>query len=184
MSFLHYVKQALKIIILDKKAIKQVAQDKNATVPAIILSVLGLLVYSIVPFVGQASFLAIFLNFLLSVLVTAIFMGLTHALARGFGSKDKFMQFFRPIMLFSLFDLVYLLVLIPQLSIFLNIIFLIWGLVVTFVVIKETYHLKTGRAIGVLLLSLLIGIIITTILMAFFGGLLIVAKNLGLYLPN
>lgn len=184
MKFLHYIKQAIQITLLNKKTIRQVAQDKNATVPAIILSVLGLLVYSYVPFARQTSFLAIFLNFLLSVLVTAIFMGLTHALARGFGSKNKFMHFFRPIMLFSLFDLVYLLVLIPQLSIFVTIIFLIWGLVVTFVVIKETYHLSNGRTIGVLLLSLLIGIIITTILIAFFGGLLIVAKNLGLYLPN
>ncbi|MDP3698720.1 MAG: YIP1 family protein [Nanoarchaeota archaeon] len=183
MNFLHYIKQALKIIIIDKKAIREVAKDKKATVPAIIFSIIGLLIYAYVSFVKKSSLGGIYLDFLLSVLMIVGMLGLIHLLARLFGSKDKFIHFFRPIMLFSLFDIIYLLVLIPKISVLTSIIFLIWGIIVNFVVIKEAYRLSTGRSIGVLVLSFL-ALIFIFIMISMVVGMIFFAQNPALYMPK
>ena len=61
MNLLHYIKQAFHIFVLNKKAIREVAGDKNALVPGIIFSILGSVVAVYVQYLNEKVKFALYL---------------------------------------------------------------------------------------------------------------------------
>lgn len=185
MNILYYLNKALGIILLHKASIRSVAKDKNATVPAIFLGLIGLII-GLWTLYAQGKFpissgpisLSFYGYLLFLLLITVLLYALIHLFARLFGSKEPFMHFFRPAMLSSIVEILSVFKLVPKIGFVVEIIFIIWGIVIGYFIIKEAYQLSTWRSIGVLLLPLVV-ILMMFFIVGLFIGVLIAVKSFG-----
>ncbi len=185
MKTFYYLNKALGIILLHKKSIRSVAKDKNATMPAVFIGLIGMAIYLGISYTQNASPISFdttslpFSAFLPLYFLTGVLLfAFTHLSARLFGSKEPFIHFFRPIMLSSLVDLLSVFTLTPQIGFAVEIILLIWSMIIYYFVIKEAYQLSTLRSIGVLLLPLVV-LFVMALTAGVFIGILIAVRSFG-----
>jgi|SRR3989344_2409849 len=183
MDFLKYIKRAFQIALLDKKVIRKVAEDKNALIPGLIFLVLGSFVAVYVQYVYRKAPLSLQVYIPIFVLTVLVMIGLVHLLARLFGSKEKVISFLRPTLVSSLFSILGLASLIPFIGPILHVLISIWSLVIFVIVIKESYKLSTGKAIGIMLLMLL-AVLVAIVIIGIVIGITMVAQNPALYMPK
>lgn len=183
MNFLHYIRQAYQIVLLNKKCIRQVANDKDALLPGIIFFAAGSAAVIFVQYLARKTPVSIPLYIPFFIFAALLMLGAVHLLARLFGSKEKFISFLRPTLISSLFSIMGLLTLTPVIGPVFNLMVSIWSLVIFAVVIKESYKLSMGKTVGILLLMFL-AMIVAIVVIAFIVGIAMVAQNPGLFVSK
>ena len=165
MDLIEYSKKGIDIALLKKEVIEEVAKDRNATLPATIFLIIGLSTITIVNAIlsNYTTSQIIYDIIFGSIFLTFLFYLATHILARLFGSRNKFVLFYRAFTLTYIINLLGVFALIPKISILIYIILLIWGITINYFVIKETYKLSKGRIIGLLAILLLMIVIFSII---------------------
>ncbi len=158
MNFKESLSNALDIIKLDSSAVHDVAKDKQATGWAFLIVVLAGVASAIGALnpVGVISF-PIFM--ILALLLWALVL---WVLAMIFGGKAGFMELFRPLGHRTL--LVWVTV-IPFIGPILGFFAGIWSLVMDVVIVREVFGFTTGRAVIVVLIPVVIGVILSILFM-------------------
>ena len=102
MNFNDSIKQAIDIVKLKGKVIEKVSKDKNATLIGILIIAIGGILSGIGSTLYGASNLEILTVILTlmfipiyAILVYFIIVGIMHILARLFGGKAKYIEYFR-----------------------------------------------------------------------------------------
>lgn len=165
MKFVSYFYSALRIILLNRKEVLIIAKDKESTIPSIIILVVSALVAIAI---GLSSFdqnilLSAGMFFWLKTIVRIIFLIASsfiviHLLARMFGSKINFVNFFRPLALTSILALTDIFTLIPTIGTILGYLITVWIVFIDFNIIKGVYGLSTGKVILILIIDFIIAL--------------------------
>ncbi len=167
MDYKTELKNALNIALLKKNVMHHVAEDKKKTVfgyyVIIAAAVLGI--------VGQQLFMSYFkpslkfslINGIVQVISVIIGIYVVSFIAKSiFKGNAKHDAFFR-VMAYGM--IVMWLTVVPMLGIVSG----IWGLVLMFVILKTIHKLTTGGAIGTILVSFVVMIVISMILAPLYG---------------
>jgi len=174
MDYKTELKNALHIALLKKNVMHHVAEDKSKTKFGYYV-IIAAAVFGII---GQQFFMSFFkpsisyslLNGIIQVISIVIGIYVLSFIAKSiFKGQAKHDAFFR-VVAYSM--VVMWLTVIPMLGIVSG----IWGLVLMFVILKTVHKLTTGGAIGTLLVSLVVMIVVSMILtplyaMLGFGGM-------------
>jgi hypothetical protein len=166
MTLINYFQQLIKICFLDKKSISNVSNNNKYTNYALIFFGLGILFSTIQgAIVSDYDFTMFLYDILVFGLVFNVLgFAIVHNLARLFGTKTLFWDFFRPNGIWLIFSSLLFLSLLPKIGDFISSLVLLWLLIVSFVIIKEVYKLSTSRTVAVLTLSIIFGLILFVLL--------------------
>lgn len=145
MDFKKYFQQGIEIVKLNDKTIDTVAKDKKATNMAILFfaiggGILGLLTFNPAAFIFSALFTAGF---------SFIWTGILHLLAKIFGGKAGFMEFYRPLGVGSIISWLSFIPILGQ-------IIGLWTIVIEIIVLKEVHKLSTLKSVIIVLLPLIV----------------------------
>lgn len=146
MDFMGYVKEGIEIVKLNKKSISKIAKDKKAFRWAMIFFLIG----GVASAIGRLNMLGI-VNMLLGIVITPISAliwsfisyGVVHLLAKIFGGTASFREFYSASGIGSILTWVSV---VPFKGSFLSFLASLWGLVVTFFVLKTVHKLSSVRA--------------------------------------
>lgn len=176
MGFLDSVKRAIRLVRLDGKAAGEIAKDKDSILYGfVIIAVAGILYASAfhiktVPF-NAKDFLTEFGTY---VLFTIVGILIFHGLAKIFGGKSNFKDYFRAQSHVSLLGWLSILMIIniPFFPNVLDFLIMVWGTVMTIVILKSLHKLSTGKAIVVAIaLPVLLILLVIIGALAYFGVL-------------
>ena len=156
-TFKKYLFDGWEIFKLNGKVAKKVAEDKNALTYAILFFVLA----GVASAIGQRKFWGIFYAPIGVLIGTFIMFGIIHLLAKLFGGKASFPQFYRAC---GIGYIGMWISIIPFAGVVLGGIVMLWYLVVDVVILKHVHQLTTGKAVFVVLIPVIIVIIVTVIL--------------------
>jgi len=137
-----YFRKAIQIIKLNRLAMAQVARDPNAIRFGIAVTAMG----GALAFVPGNSAAGALVGALFSILVLFLFSGFVHLLCGYSKGKEEFMGFVRVIGLSGIMDWA---VIIP----FISLVVAIWSIVVSIIAAQQVYHLTTGKATFVVMMS-------------------------------
>lgn len=160
MDFMKYVKQGVEIIKLNKKVISKVSKDKNATKMAVLFFALG----GVASAIGMFCIPCIIFAPIMVLIFTFLWFGFLHLLAKMFGGKASFAEFYRANGIGSVVTWVSV---IPLLGGLLSFLASLWALVMTFTVLRTTHKLSSGRAALVLAIPLVISFVLVIMFAAF-----------------
>ncbi|MBI2140115.1 hypothetical protein HYU14_04265 [Candidatus Woesearchaeota archaeon] len=179
MNLWNYFVDGIKIAIFDRKAIRRISNDAQATTPAIILFSAGIILQIIGEIIKSTSETRPLLAFTLPTfpVLALLFILSFHWMAKLFGSSPGFLNFFRPLGITLLFDIIALAIpFFPMpFSIALTILFGIWALTALIFIIKEAYQVSLGKSIGILLTALLSFMVIVVILFIIIFGIIFIS---------
>jgi len=178
MNFNDSVKQAIDIVKLKGKVIEKVSKDKNATLIGILIIAIGGILSGIGSTLYGASNLEILTVILTlmfipiyTILIYFIIVGIMHILARLFGGKAKYIEYFRAESHTAILSWLGILAIIPLLGGIINLFISIWGVVVSVVVLENVHKLTRGKAIIVVLIPVIVLILLLVIgSAAYFGA--------------
>ena len=95
MSFNDSIKQAIEIVKLNGKVAENVSKDKNATLMGILIIAIGSILSAIIGiYTGLIKITSLLIVPIFGIIFFIISVGLLHILARLFGGKAKFMEYF------------------------------------------------------------------------------------------
>ena len=156
------LQNALNIAILKKNVMHQVADDRSKTMfgyyVIIAAAILGAVGQQLFPIFFRPSLTSSLLMAVVQVITTVIGIYILSIIAKViFKGQARHDQFFR-VMAYGM--VVMWIGVIPQLSIIGG----IWGLVLMFVILTTIHKLSAGGAIGTILVSILVGFVISLIL--------------------
>jgi len=163
-SFVDSIKKAIDIIKLNGKVAENVSKDKNATL-------MGVLIIAIGAFLSQVLNLEIITlvsTLIIGIIGYFIIIGITHIVARLFGGKAKYIEYFRAESHAAILGWLGILTIIPFLGAIINIVIGIWGLVVSVMILENVHKLARGKAIIAVLLPIVVLVGIAVII--FFGA--------------
>ena len=176
MGFLDSIKRGILLIRLNGKAAVEIAKDPNSTLYGFVIIAVAGLLYAFafhirtVPF-NAKDFLTEFGTY---VLFTIIGILIFHGLAKIFGGKSSFRDYFRAQSHVSLLGWLSILMII-DIQFFPNVLdflIMVWGIVMTIVILKSLHKLSTGKAIAVAIaLPVLLILLVITGALAYFGVL-------------
>ena len=162
-----YIHKGIRTILLNKEAINKLAQNKGITKLALVLLILIQLmpIFAFSILVVQ-SFIQTIYDTFFAYFNLAINFILIHVLARLFGSKEKFSNFFRayafPLTVSILFltgFYFYLIAYSPLIN-FIGILVLIWMLVILYTVVMVVYKLNAVKAMALVIISTFVWIVL------------------------
>lgn len=159
MDFMGYVKEGIEIVKLNKKSISKIAKDKNAFKWAMIFFLIG----GVASAIGQLNMLGIVIFPIFALVLSFISYGVLHLLAKLFGGTASFREFYSASGIGSVATWVSA---IPFIGGFLSALAGLWGLVITFFVLRTTHKLSSVRAAIVIAIPLVIVLIITVLFVA------------------
>ena len=156
------LQNALNIALLKKNVMHQVADDKNKTVfgyyVIIAAAILGALGQQLFPIFFRPDLISSLVMAVVQVITTIIGIYILSIIAKViFKGQARHDQFFR-VMAYGM--VVMWISVIPQLSIISG----IWGLVLMFIILTTIHKLSAGGAIGTILVSIVVGFVISLIL--------------------
>ena len=156
------LQNALNIAILKKNVMHQVADDRSKTAfgyyVIIAAAILGAVGQQLFPIFFKPAFTASLVMAVVQVISAVIGIYILSFIAKSiFKGQARHDQFFR-VMAYGM--VVMWISVIPQLSIISG----VWGLVLMFVILTTIHKLSAGGAIGTILVSILVGFIISMIL--------------------
>lgn len=157
MAFMDYVKQGIEILKLDEGVMTKVAKDNNATTMAVIFFAVA----GIASAIGSLNIVGIIVYPIMYAIMSFIGVGIWHVIAKLFGGKAEFMEFYRAM---GISYVGMWILAIPVVGVLLMLPLSLWYLVVDFKIIKSVQQLSTGKALVVLLLPMIIAMIIGTVL--------------------
>lgn len=176
MGFLDSVRRGISLVKLNGKAAVEIAKDRNSMLyGSIIIAVAGLLYAAAfhiktVPF-NAKDFLTEFLTY---ALFTVIGIFIFHGLAKVFGGKSSLKDYFKAQSHVSLLGWlsIFMLVNIPYFPNVLDFLIMVWGTVMSVIILKSLHKLSTGKAV-VVAVALPVLLILLVILgaLAYFGVL-------------
>jgi len=165
LDFGNSVKQAIEIVKLNGKVAENVSKDKNATLN-------GILIIAIGAFLSQAlnlEIITIVSTLIIGIIGYFIVIGIMHIVARLFGGKAKFIEYFRTESHAAVLGWLGILSIIPFLGGIINIIVGIWGFVISVMILENVHKLTRGKAIIVVLLPVVVMIFLIAGSIAYFG---------------
>ncbi len=169
MNFGDSVKQAIEIVKLNASAMTKVAADQKATGMGVLIIVIA----GVAAAIGALNPFGIIMMPIAYLIGTFIGIGIIHLLAKLFGGKAKFSEFYRTS---SHSYVVNWIAVIPILGPMIAGILGIWNLVVTVFALKNVHKLSTGKSVVVVLIPVVIVIIIAAVaaaaIIAMFAGAL------------
>lgn len=166
-GFIDSVKQAIEIVKLNGKAAVNISKDKNVTLMGILIIAIG----SVLTTIGSKQFdFSLILIPLVAIIFYFIGIGVMHILARLFGGKAKYMEYFRAESHAAILGWLGILAIISYLGGIITFLTSIWGLVVSVVILKNVHKLTRGKAIIVVLLPFL-AVLVAIGALAYFGVL-------------
>jgi hypothetical protein len=161
MDFMSYVKEGIEILKLDKKVMEKVAKDEKATTMAILFFAIG----GVASAIGGLNLFGIIIFPIVAAVFSFIGVGIIHILAKLFGGKAEFMQFYRSSGIGYVGSWVAVIPIIgPMISGLVG----LWYLVVSVVMLMAVHKLSTGKAIIVVLIPVVLCILLVFILAATF----------------
>jgi hypothetical protein len=164
MSFGDYLKKGWEVVQLKGDAIDLLAQDEEAMGPALGILAIG----GVAAAIGALSLPGIILMPILRLIGAFIFVGIMHFCATSFfGGTGGFKGVFIPISCASLITWIGI---IPIVGPVLAVLAGIWLLVVSVVVVERVHAVDRGKAIVVVAIPLLIGLIIAAIFAVIAGA--------------
>jgi len=164
MSFGDYLKKGWEVVQLKGDAIDLLAQDEEAMGPALGILAIG----GVAAAIGALSLPGIILMPILRLIGAFIFVGIMHFCATSFfGGTGGFKGVFIPISCASLITWIGI---IPIVGPVLAVLAGIWLLVVSVVVVERAHAVDRGKAIVVVAIPLLIGLIIAAIFAVIAGA--------------
>lgn len=170
-----YFLDGIEILKLDTKTAVKVSKDKKARNYAFLFFALVGLAQAI----GTLNLPGIILGPIMYFLLSFVGVGIIHVLAKLFGGKAKFMDFYQ---VAGIGSVAMWISVIPILGPFLAGLVNLWYLVVTVVVLKAVHKLSTTKAIIVVAIPVVISAILVAIAVAMFAvmfaGLAGLAGNL------
>ena len=186
--FVEYIKQGLKVFTLDKKVIKKVSKDTNATKMGVIFLLLAgvasaiggiLSTWLLGDLFGIGPNYSSLITMPLVMLVGSAFaIVIIHGLARIFGGKATYSELFRVL---SLTSVVFWITIIPQVGGFIAFLAMLWGIVVGIISVSNVYNLSTGKAVAVILIPLVIaGILFVVVGLTILAYFMSIAGTQGL----
>lgn len=159
MNLAKYLAAAWRIILLKGDAAVEVSRDGSATFAGIVVvAITGVLLGLASLLYGpvQASFVEIFVVMCIAAAIMVcfsfVFTGILHALARLFGGRASFIEYYRPVALASITAWARL---VPMIGFFLA----LWAIPVNIVIIEKVHGLTRRRSIivfSIFLLGLLV----------------------------
>jgi len=163
MSFGDYVKKGWEVIQLKGEAIDLLAQDEDAMGPALGILAIG----GVAAAIGALSLPGIILMPILRLIGAFIFVGIMHFCATTFfGGTGGFKGVFIPLCCATLISWIGI---IPIIGPVLAMLAGIWLLVVSVVIVERVHAMDRGKAIVVVAIPLLIGIVIAAIFAVIVG---------------
>lgn len=155
-----YLRKSLEIVMLRGTAAREAAEDARALVPGIIVLAIGgfaVAVGAIIDgLVAAAAETVFFLLFapVLNVLIFSAFIAVFHGVARLFGGKATFQQYYRATALAWIISWTQVVPLLGAVA-------SLWSIPVNVVVLKSVHRLKTLEAVAVMavMMSLAMGIL-------------------------
>jgi len=176
-NFSNSIKQAIDIVKLKGKVIEKVSKDNNATLIGIliiaiagILGGLGSTLYGTPDLAISTIILTSLFAPVFTVLIYFILVGIMHTLARLFGGKAKYIEYFRAESHAAILSWLGVLALIPLLGGIINLFISIWGFIVSVVVLENVHKLTRGKAIIVVLIPIIVMILLLVIGSATYFG--------------
>lgn len=194
MNFSEYLKNGFRMLRFERKPVKAVLADRDAkrnSFAALLLvsAVTGVLVgafyYLMLYFVTRLEggfptappayhfFIAAIVLFLAALAAQLLSVGITHLLARIFGSKKPLLPYFAVWMAvgFALLVIsipVAVLSFLPVLGALVSIAFSVYSVVLMMYIVRESYAISTGRAAAVVLVPLAVFFILFIIGLVFY----------------
>lgn len=169
MDFKKSVMNAIEIVKLNGSVMTKVAADKDATG----MGVLIIAIAGVAAAIGALNPFGIIMMPIAYLIGTFIGIGIIHLLAKLFGGKAKFSEFYRTS---SHAYVVNWIAIIPILGPMVSGIAGLWNLVVTVFVLKNVHKLTTGKAVVVVLIpvviAIIIGVVAAAAIIAMFAGVL------------
>lgn len=167
MGYGDYLKTGFEILKLDRKAMSSAASDEEATkwgVVTVVLTylILGLLsafvlaaaTFGLAAFAGPILLVAYPIMGLVGLFIGS---GVVYLVAKLFGAQGTYMGLVRP---FGLASMINVLSFIPVVNFLVG----IWVLVVSVVTISETQRLSIGKAIGVVVVLIVLAFLLSMLL--------------------
>ncbi len=161
MDFKLALTRAWAIVTLDREAIREVAGDENALVPALVITAIGGLLGSLVTmnpvfWVGGVVF---------SLVALVVFAGILYLLAVLFGGQGDFLSLFRVLGHGS--GLVSWAGIVPVVGSLAG----LWSIPIAVIAVEDLYGLTRGKAIAVVLIP------VAVLLLLFCAGLAVVGGS-------
>jgi len=163
-DFANSVKKAIEIVKLNGKVAENVSKDKNATLNGILIIVTGAFLNQVL----HLEIITIVSTLIIGIIGYFIVIGITHIVARLFGGKAKYIEYFRAESHAAILGWLGILAIIPFIGVIINIIVGIWGFVVSVIILENVHKLARGKAIIAVLLPIVVLVGLAAI--AFFGS--------------
>ncbi len=163
MEFVKALKNAVGIIKLEKKIIRQVAKDKESMNYGILIIVLS----GFVTAISMRKWPLLFVAPILSLVSSFVSIGFLHILSRVFGGRAKFVELFRVLSHAYVLNWAYILGFNEILRMLIGLVVFVWGIAVNFVVIEKVHNLSKAKTVGVLVTAILISMFLFGLLLVF-----------------
>ena len=170
-----YALQGVEVIKLDSKTMEKLAKDEKATSYALLIVALVGLAQAI----GTFNIPGVIILPIVTVIGSFVGVGIMHVLAKLFGGKAKFMEFYRT---FGIGYVGMWISVIPILGPILSGILGLWYFVVNVMILKAVHKLSTVKAVIVMLIPVIIVTVLAFMLAAVFVALF--AGMLGGSVPD
>lgn len=164
MDLKEYFKKGVRLIKLDKGAAEEVAGDENSFGPALLFFAVGGLAGGIghsLGTMGIGSFM-LFVGPLASVIGSFIWVGILHLIARLLGGSGTYRGYYSALGIGSLPHW-------AQVVPVLGWIAALWSIPVAVIVTERVHNFSTGKAVAVLLIPAVIGMLLALVAIAFVG---------------
>ena len=163
MSFNDSIKQAVEIVKLNGKVAVNVSKDKTATLMGVLIIVIGGILSQIL----SLEIVTTISTLIVLIIGYFIVVGVMHILARLFGGKAKYMEYFRAESYASILNWLGVLIIIPFLESTINflisILISIWGIVVSVMILQNVHKITRVKAIIVVLLPIIVLVLLVSI---------------------
>lgn len=160
-TFLEYQKKAARIVILDGKAIKELAKDKKVTRYAFTTFFFAMFINMIIMwFLHHSLFILTFYPF---AIIVAFFT--VHFLARLLGSKSRAIEYFRVLGIFSLFLTVVVVNLLPIIGKYLGLLLIPIAMVIGYNIVRVVYKFSIKKTVLVAILTMIIEVVILALIL-------------------
>ncbi|UCF66689.1 MAG: YIP1 family protein [Acidobacteriota bacterium] len=167
MDFVGALRRGWEIIQLKVETVRQVAEDQNAFLPAlVILAIAGAL-----GGIGQLNPLVIVAGAILQPIVMFVVVGIFHLLALVFGGKGGYLPLYN--VLGHGNGLLGWVGVVPFVGPFLAFIAGLWGIAIAIVSVREVHRLSTGQAVVVVLIPVVLIIVCCVAATVMFSAALI-----------
>ncbi len=163
MNFFKYVKQGIKILKLDRKAITKISGDEKATNSGIII----LLIAGLLSVIGLYGIEGYYRVLIMAPIFTLVFfvlgVGMLHLFIRLLGGKTGYPSLFRVLSHAAIMTWLWLFLVIPIVGNIINLVIIFWGVVVTIIAVETTNGMTRMRAILAVLIPFVIAAIVVGI---------------------